>query len=768
MRKYLSIILLLVAAVSTAVAGNKVRGTVTDGSDGSALIGANVVLRDTAMKIVAGVLSNEEGRFEIEGVADGTYVLQMSYMGYDAQSLSLTNLEGDIDVGKVGLVVSATALDEVVVEGDAVINKVDRQLILPTEAQRKASTNGVSLLQHLQIPSLTVNPIDKSIKTNFGADVQLRINGVEATKEEVVAIRPADVVRIEYHDNPGLRYGNAAAVIDYIVKRKETGGNIAGDLTNGVKPLGYGDYNLSARYNRNKSALSAVFSWERRDFDWIRENRETFVYPDHTVENREVGNPTKIKYDRMNFSLSYNYANDKSMLNVALRDVYDNTPNSFSDRNSILYQGDATYTVIDRQKSKSHIPSLDVYYQLDLKNDQHLYFDVVGTYLSSSNDRHYSMTEDGGEPAAFASDVDGERYSLIGEAIYERTLWKGNFTAGLKHSYSHMNNVYDGDISSKVSMNTAETYAFAEYRSRINKFGYSLGIGAMRTYYEQGELSQEKYIVRPTLTLSYNVTDNIFLKYNAYMSGYAPSLSALSDVSQDIDAYQVRRGNPDLHSVVFYTNSLSASWRSKYVNVELYGRYSYDDNPIMEETLLDDGRFVRTYANQSGFHRLNLQATVQVFPFKEYIAVRLTPFFNRYISNGNDYTHTHSNAGFRGSIMGMYKNWVMMVEMNTSYHNLWGETVERGEKLHSVVVGYNTEKWSVQMMVMNPFTKRYEQGVENLSSVAPYSQIAYSDDFKRMVMLNVSFNLDFGKQRNIGGKRINNSDTDTGILSGSK
>lgn len=235
-----------------------------------------------------------------------------------------------------------------------------------------------------------------------------------------------------------------------------------------------------------------------------------------------------------------------------------------------------------------------------------------------------------------------------------------------------------------------------------------------------------------------------------------------------MDAYQVRRGNPGLHSVTFYTNNLSASWRSRYVNAELSGRYSYDDKPIMEKTSFDGNKFVRTFANQRGFHRINLQATVQVFPFKDYVQVRLTPFFNRYISNGTDYTHTYSNWGLRGSIMAMYKNWGMMIDMNTSYCELWGETISRGEKLHSIAIGYNTEKWSIQAMLMNPFTKRYEQGVENLSHLAPYKQIAYSDDFKRMVMLNVSFNLDFGKQRGTSGKRINNSDTDTGILSGSK
>ena len=750
------------------VAGNKIAGTVVDGGDNSQLPGVSIMLANDSGDMVKGVATDEMGRFEIADVEDGTYLLHVTYIGYTPQSISLTNLDGDVNVGIVKLEQKPNVLGEVVVEGGAVINKVDRQIILPTSAQRKASTNGVSLLQHLQIPSLAINPIDKSVKTNFGADVQLRINGVEATKGEVVALRPRDVVRVEYHENPGLRYGSAAAVVDFIVKKNETGGNVAADLMNGIKPLGAGDYNVSARYNRNKSALSAVFSWERRDLDWIRENYESFVYPNMILENKEIGNPTRIKYDNINLSLSYNYADDKNMLNIAFRDVYNNTPNSFSDRNSVLYQGEDVYGIVDRQATKSHIPSLDVYYQRNLGGGQNLYLDVVGTYLKSSNDRQYSMTMVGIEPTSIVSEVDGSKYSVIGEVIYERPLWGGSLTTGAKHSHSQMDNVYYGGIRSKVKMNMEETYLFAEYKSRVKKLDYMVGIGAMRTSYRQGGLSQEKYVARPTLTLSYNVTNDISLRYNAYMSEYSPSLSDLSDVSQEMDAYQVRRGNPGLHSVTFYTNSLSASWRNRYVNVELSGRYSYDDNPIMEETTFEDNKFVRTFANQQGFHRLNVQATVQVFPFRDYIQVRLTPFFNRYISNGKDYTHTHSNWGFRGSIMAMYKNWGMMIDMNTSYHELWGETITKGERLHSIAVGYNTEKWGIQAMFMNPFTKRYEQGVDNLSRLAPYKQIAYSDDFRRMVMINVSFNLDFGKQRGISGRRINNSDTDTGILSGGK
>lgn len=766
-------ILLLIGLISvhlSSYAGNSISGRIIDAIESTPLIGATATIFDSNGNIIIGIMADVEGRFTLKNVNNGSYTMQFQYLGYNEARIEITNLDRDVDMGNISLTVSAISLNEVVVSGDALIKKSDRQMILPTQEQKRVATNGVNLLQHMPIPRISVSPLDKTIKTTLGEDVQLRINGVEATKEEVSAIRPTDVIRVEYHDNPGLRYGGVAAVLDFIVKKREDGGNIAGDFTNGITHLGYGQYNLSAKYNWKKSAISAVASWQRRDLEWTRENYEDFVYPDYAVHNIELGEPTKVKFDYMNFTLNYNRTDERSVFNIALRNSYDDKPNAVTDRNSTLYQGDKIYSISDKLQQRSYIPSLDIYYQLNLKNYQHLYFDVVGTYINSSSNRQFSMLEIGTEDKTptIISQTEGDKYSIIGEAIYERPLGNGKMTAGIKHTQAYMNNIYDGNISSKVSMNTAESYLFAEYNQNIKRFTYTLGFGGMRTWHQQGELSQEKYIIRPTITLSYNAPKNFYFRYRGYMSGYSPSLSELSDVTQEIDIYQIRRGNPSLHSASYISNSLTASWKCKYVSVELFGRYSYDHKPIMEETLFENNRFVRTMANQKGFHRLNLQSTIQIYPWKEHIMIKLNPFFNRYISNGNNYTHTHSNFGFRGSIVGRYKKWIVMAEMNTSFHDLWGETLSRGEALHSIAIGYNHDKFSIQGMIMNPFTKRYEQGVDNLSELAPNRQFAYSTQLSRIVMLNVSFNLGFGKQNSSSRKKINNSDTDSGILSGTK
>ena len=71
-------------------------------------------------------------------------------------------------------------------------------------------------------------------------------------------------------------------------------------------------------------------------------------------------------------------------------------------------------------------------------------------------------------------------------------------------------------------------------------------------------------------------------------------------------------------------------------------------------------------------------------------------------------------------------------------------------------------------MMLNPFSiKGYSTGTKNLSDVAPNTRSAVMEDFKQVLMLNISMNLDFGSKHVEAGKRINNEDTDNGILSGS-
>lgn len=752
-----------------SVAQNKIVGRVIGEDPESGLEFVTVQLFTSDSLLLKGGVTDAKGQFAFDNVADGDFKIKASCIGYETANIDILNLEKNLNIGNILLANATVMLEGVTVRAIAVLKKTDRQIILPTQAQVKASTNGLSLLRNLQLSRILVNPIDNSVKLPGGESVQLRVNGIEVTQAEVIALNPADILKIEYHDNPGLRYGNAGAVLDYILKKREAGGTIAADVSNAASATGYGENNISAKYNYRKSEFSATAYWGRRDLEWTRENYETFSLPDKMLKRAEIGSPTPVKYDDLKFSVGYNFQNDdKQMLNIVVRNNDNHTPHSISNRQSLLYQDNETLSVSDHLSTTTKSPSLDIYYQQNLKNGQRLMLNVVGTYLNSENERTYREGLPDREPAQVHSVVDGKKYSLITEGIYEKKWKNEKLSGGIKHSQAYLRNEYAGDITEQVAMNIAETYAFAEYQQSVNQFNYTLGIGAVRTYHAQEGKSRETYLFKPSVRLSYAPCEGLFFRYNGYISGYSPSLSDLNDISQPIDLLQVRKGNPALNSVRFYANTLTASWMHKKIALELFARYSYDSKPVMESTYFEEGKFIRTMENHKGFHRLNLETSVQLLPYKEYLSIKITPFLNRYISQGNTYTHTHTNVGIRGSLMAAYQNWTFMAEMNTSNHTLWGETITKEEKLHSMMLGYNKEKWSLSAGVLNPFTKRYEQEVENISRLAGSRQVAFSTNLSPIVMVNVSFRLDFGRSYHSGNKAINNQDSDAGILSGKK
>ena len=763
----------MICAVSMA-ANNKVSGVIKDAADKTALIGVNVSLKQGDQQ-VSGTVTDAHGKFSLEAET-GEFVLECSYIGYESIGMSLA-VNGNIHLGTIEMNEASTELSEVVVEGDAVIQKVDRQILLPNKEQLGASSDGMSLLQNLQIPRIVVNPVENSVKTLANQEVQLRINGIEASSSEVMAINPKDVIRIEYHDQPGVRYNGAAAVINYIVKHRDTGGNLMLNASNGVTMPGWGEYHLAGKVNFGKSSFSLMTHYSPRDVYWTRTNAETYNFSTGTIENREVGEPTRFKMNPVNIGLTYNWTNgEKNMLQIALRDFMNFTPHSKTNRDSYLYQGTDSFAIHDHESSKSISPSLDIYYEHNLPDDNHLYFDVVGTYINSSNDRRFEQTPLG-ETVADTTDVTsrvrGNKYSLIGEAIYEKDWENIGLTVGVRHNQQWIENTYLGSASATVNMTTAETYAFAEVQQRVKQFSYAVGIGAMHTYIEQGGQKQSNWIARPQLTMSYDFGKGVFWKYKGYVSGYQPSLSAMSDVAQQIDKYQIRQGNPNLKPVMFVANEMQLSWQSKHVNLNLWANYSYDHKPIMDETyeqLIDGQAYaIRTYANHRGFHRLQVAPSVQVRVLNNSLIFTVAPFANYYVSLGNSYTHKHFNPGVRASFMGMYNGWQFFGEVTTRSNNLWGETLEYGEFYHHIGVGYNADKWGFRAMLMNPFSvKGYSIETKDLSALAPSGRVAVMSEYRQVLLLNFHVNLDFGIQHRESGKRINNEDKETGILSGTK
>lgn len=732
---------------------------------------ATVVLQTSDSVFVSGGITDLRGRFQMDNLKPGNYNLAISSIGYATKNMTFTDFNKNTDLGNVVIDSTSIALSEVVITGSQVINQADRKIILPTAEQLKASTNGLSLLQQLQLNRITVDMMQKKVSLSGGETVQLRINGVEASVQEISALLPEDIVRVEHHDDPGLRYNGAGAVINYITRRKDKGGNIALELENSPH-VWFGNNQASAKYNYKKSEFSTFYYGSYRSMRKLwRENTETFNFEDHTSLTRvEDGTPDKWAMYWHYVHLNYSYQEpEKYFFNATVRAALNGEPKlNYHSKLYPVQQPEDAVVMKDHSSKKEHRPSVDLYYQRELNNNQMVILNAVGTYTNTDVEREYSEQKGEELLADIFSKTDGDKYSIIGEGIYEKGFEKGRLSAGLKHTQSVSDNSYSGSTVAETNMKQADTYAYVEFQRKIKKFNYSIGVGANRLWFDQGGEGYTDYTFRPTVRMSYNFTENAFVRYRGRMYSTAPSLSNLSETEQIIDSLQVRRGNPNLKPATSFSNALTFNARKGMVSTNLYVAHFYHHKPMMEQIIRENDKFIRMVDNQDRWQKLNTELEVRVGPIQKLLTVSWATGVNYYDSKGHNYHHNYTNWYYRGSMMANYKNWMAAFQIQGHINDFYGETMTVGENFHTLMLTYKHKQCSFGVMSLNPFVDNWNVGSENRSALTPSKNKQFLKESSRLFAVSFTYNFSFGRKYESGSKRLDNQDNESGVLGGGK
>ena len=741
-----------------------------------ALAYANIVLQQSDSTFVSGTTSNEKGDFRFAKVKEGDYRLVISILGYQTLYIDLQGFNRSSNLGTITMEEATEVLEEVNVTANSIIKKIDKQIVFPTESQLKQSSSGYDLLANLMIPDLQINPIQNQIKTINGGNVEVRINDVKATQAQISSLRPSEVLRIEYIDNPGIRYSGSSveAVINYIVKRQSAGINGGIQGMNAVF-TGFGNDNVYVKANTGKSEFGLDYFVSYRDYETrYMEGYDAFTFPNGTKNDRLL-EPVVVPFGYVQHTIeaSYNLTEpNKYVFNVLFtNEIFDTDKQDHSQR--IIENGKSDFTFFKHVEDYSHTPSLDIYYNYLLPNKQKITANVVGTYIGTDYLYDYKEWENPEELLShYNYSTDGKRYSLIGEGIYNKEWEKLVLSAGIKGNTAYTKNVYTGTNGKVLNMHNNSLYGYVQLQGKWQKLSYVLGAGVQRQAFNESDNRFSFITFRPSVSLSYPIFKNAQLRYSFFVTPYVPSLSNLSDVVQQQNNLELSRGNRELDPYRVYGNGLTFSWNTKKINVQLTGNYHYYDQPIMTSInpVQDEkGSYLLEYASANGkeHHHVNTRLNVQWKLIPDHLTISTYGGMNWYRSEGLDFSNEYTAWTVGFTLSANYKQFSLVAGADTRPKSLYGYYINYGEKNSYAQLTYSPHKnFSAGIACLYPFTPSGWTGGSRIVG-NPYIQKkswTHIKDNGNMFCLYFNWKFSSGRKHQSGRKTLNNSDRDSGIV----
>lgn len=200
--------------------------------------------------------SDDQGNFQFSGIADGTYDVEVSYVGLETQKVQTTVSGEDIDLGVINMGSSSVELAQATVTARRAMVEVkpDRTVFNVEGTINSAGDNGLGLLR--KAPGVLVdNNNNVTVLGRTGVLVYIDGKRLPLAGDELNAYLeglPAEQIdRLEIITNPGAKYEaeGSAGIIDIRLKKdKSLGFNGTASLT-GSK----------GRYERYSTSLLANY-----------------------------------------------------------------------------------------------------------------------------------------------------------------------------------------------------------------------------------------------------------------------------------------------------------------------------------------------------------------------------------------------------------------------------------------------------------------------------------------------------------------------------
>jgi len=715
------IVLFIFLTISTFFANaqnkGKITGKVTDAATKQVIDYATISLyKQGATAPFNGVVTDDKGNFNIQGLPTGDYIVKIEFIGYQQKVIAhaiITDAAPTAVLGNILLAPVQNQLQDVVITAKrpTVENKIDKMVYNPQNDLTAQGGMAIDILQ--KVPQVSVD-IDGNVELQGNSNIRFLINGKPSSifgsslTEALQSIPASQIQSIEVITNPGAKYDatGTGGIINIILKQNNVEGvNGSVNLSAGTR-LENGSFNINAK--KGNFAVGAFFNGNERINTTTNTNAETMstdaagtrtdLLQDGSSAFKRSGYQSGINFqwdlskkDQLTASYSYNHFGNDNVGTTNQQFKADSLDGGSSNIRSIL-----------NSVSHFHANSSDVslgYKKTFDKKDEELDFLISSSFGSNYNFASQETYLDGNTPssATMSTNPGTDRETDI--SLDYTYPFSKSFTleTGAKAVIEDISNSVTTDTllnSGVYAPDAGQTYnfnynrdIFAYYISGTFSLFHDFinGMAGLRYEYTStsssyGNTNVPGYgILAPSFVLQHKLSDDQSIKFSYSRRLQRPQYSDVDPFYNVSDPHNISTGSPDLKPEI--GNNYELGYNKSFNNgpsIYVSAFYRYNTNDIQSFTTYHDTLKVNgtNYTNVELTQRYNLGSEtnegVNIYisiPVTGKFSLRSNNFFaDRISKNPNDPTvsgfayHLNLNASyefapsFAAEVFGNYRS----------------------------------------------------------------------------------------------------------------
>jgi hypothetical protein len=620
-----------------------ITGMVVDEETHKPILSATVALLNQAdSKILASVVSGNDGNFEISHVPFGKYSIKASSNKNESKIVDAVEVSEQTGNVKLGQIILAKAnsfqMEEINIVSERLKGeeKIDRTVYTINDDIRKVSTTGLDMLRN--IPSVTVDFLN-NVMLEGRSDIQFYVDGIKRDKEFVMQLDPQIIDKVELITNPSVKYDQDISGVISIILKKQGRFGVSGSVTLPVTNPDKGVADPAARieYGSDRYRVYGGVSPHYEGFN--RKQSQITQWSDQSAGSRRFVKTSADKVKWINEYANYGvdwFINDKTSLNFLgeftswEEKSRDNIIDNRSYQNNVLNQ---YYKTLKNNDGGSDNYYFSIFLKRDLEQEgceftAEAYFNKQSGGMDNKYiDVYYNIAD-----MATITDTVTRREKI--DDSFKTSQLKLDYAfliknikneIGARTFFGRKDSRFDNSIESSDSIITQlEQFKYDQWRQaayynasgELDNFKWQLGWSGEYSGIDINDTSHvHNFFLTPQTSLQrdFNDAGNVKLSYQRRIR--RPEVYQLDPFERTEDSMHVRKGNPDLKPEI--ENSLeltySKNFKSNFISPRLY--LLYTNNAIQNVvTIRNNGISVTTDDNigKSVEYGLGVNASFQV------------------------------------------------------------------------------------------------------------------------------------------------------------